>query len=82
MTTKDGTETNVASIEVFHVVEGRITGSPRGRFGFGWDSAFMPNLPKSHPSHGCTYAEIEDNEKNLISHRRKALDALRANFEF
>ncbi len=25
MTTKDGTETNVASIEVFHVVEGKIT---------------------------------------------------------
>jgi predicted SnoaL-like aldol condensation-catalyzing enzyme len=25
MTTKDGTETNVASIEVFHVVEGKVT---------------------------------------------------------
>ena len=25
MTTKDGTETNIASIEVFHVVEGKIT---------------------------------------------------------
>jgi predicted SnoaL-like aldol condensation-catalyzing enzyme len=25
MTTKDGTETNVASIEVFHIVEGKIT---------------------------------------------------------
>jgi predicted SnoaL-like aldol condensation-catalyzing enzyme len=25
MTTKDGTETNVASIEVFHVVDGKIT---------------------------------------------------------
>jgi len=62
------------------VVEGRITLCPRGTFGFGWDSAFMPNLPKSHPSHGCTYAEIEDKEKNQISHRKKAFDALRANF--
>lgn len=25
MTTKDGTETNVASIELFHVIEGKIT---------------------------------------------------------
>ncbi len=63
------------------VIEGTIAASPRGKFGFGWDSAFIPHLEKSHPYHGCTYAEIEDNEKNQLSHRRKALDALRANFE-
>ncbi len=62
------------------VVEGRIATTPRGKFGFGWDSAFIPNLGESHPSNGCTYAEIDDQEKNRISHRKKALDALRAQF--
>jgi len=54
------------------VVEGTIAPSPRGEGGFGWDSAFVPS------DGGCrTYGEMSEQEKNLISHRRKAFIALR-----
>ncbi len=55
------------------VVEGSIALEPRGSGGFGWDSVFMPD-----DGGGRTYGEMEEDEKNLISHRRKAFDALRA----
>ena len=60
--------------EVFGLgeVRGTIAESPRGSEGFGWDSVFIPD--------GCggrTYAEMEPAEKNRVSHRRKALLALR-----
>lgn len=54
------------------VVEGSIALEPRGSGGFGWDSVFMPD-----DGGGRTYGEMEEDEKNLISHRRKAFDALR-----
>ena len=54
------------------VVRGVIGERPRGQGGFGWDSAFMPDGLRR------TYAEMEDAEKNAISHRRKAFEALRA----
>ncbi len=54
------------------VVRGVIGESPRGRGGFGWDSAFRPDGSR------LTYAEMEESAKNAISHRRKALEALRA----
>jgi non-canonical purine NTP pyrophosphatase (RdgB/HAM1 family) len=54
------------------VVEGTIAGEPTGRSGFGWDSAFIPN-----GGDGRTYGEMTEDEKNLISHRRKAFVALR-----
>lgn len=52
-------------------VRGTICESPRGHRGFGWDSAFVPDGASR------TYAEMEDAEKNALSHRRKALEALR-----
>jgi XTP/dITP diphosphohydrolase len=59
--------------EVFGLgtVEGAISRAPRGRRGFGWDSVFRPAGGKR------TYAEMTDAEKNAISHRRRALEALR-----
>lgn len=54
------------------VVEGSIAVEPRGSGGFGWDSVFMPD-----DGGGRTYGEMEEDEKNLISHRRKAFDSLR-----
>ena len=54
------------------VVTGRIVESPRGRRGFGWDSAFAPDS-----GDGRTYAEMDETEKNAISHRRRAFEALR-----
>ena len=58
------------------VVTGRIVESPRGRRGFGWDSAFAPDS-----GDGRTYAEMDETEKNAISHRRRAFEALREALE-
>jgi non-canonical purine NTP pyrophosphatase (RdgB/HAM1 family) len=54
------------------VVQGRIAQRVRGRRGFGWDSTFVPD-----DGDGRTYAEMEEGEKNAISHRRRAFEALR-----
>jgi XTP/dITP diphosphohydrolase len=47
--------------------EGRITESPAGKGGFGYDPLFWV------PGRRCTSAELQASEKNLISHRGKAL---------
>ncbi len=54
------------------VVEGEIVGRPRGDGGFGWDSTFAPS---GHG--GLTYGEMDEDEKNRISHRHRAFTALR-----
>jgi XTP/dITP diphosphohydrolase len=54
------------------VCEGTITPTPRGDGGFGYDPLFRPD------GHEQTFAEMPPAAKNEISHRRKALDALRA----
>jgi non-canonical purine NTP pyrophosphatase (RdgB/HAM1 family) len=54
------------------VVEGSIAEEPRGLGGFGWDSVFIPS-----GGDGRTYGEMTEDEKNAISHRRKAFVALR-----
>jgi XTP/dITP diphosphohydrolase len=53
------------------VCEGTITTEPRGDGGFGYDPLFQPN------GHDQTFAEMPPDAKNEISHRRRALDALR-----
>lgn len=53
-------------------VLGSIAPAPRGAGGFGWDCVFVPD-----DGGGRTYAEMTDDEKNAISHRRKAFAALR-----
>jgi len=53
------------------VCEGTITTAPRGDGGFGYDPLFRPK------GHDQTFAEMPPAAKNDISHRRKALDALR-----
>jgi XTP/dITP diphosphohydrolase len=56
--------------------EGRWTGSlaqtPRGERGFGYDPAFLPD---EHPD--MTAAELSDERKDQLSHRGRAVDALR-----
>ena len=48
-------------------VKGEIVQSPKGSFGFGYDSVFYyPPLEK-------TFAELSEEEKNSISHRGRAL---------
>ena len=52
-------------------VKGKIANDIRGENGFGWDTIFIPD------GHEQTYAEMSFNEKNAISHRRQAFEALR-----
>jgi XTP/dITP diphosphohydrolase len=52
--------------------EGQIGFSPRGNGGFGYDPVFLPD-----EAAGSTMAELTMSEKNAISHRGKALRALK-----
>lgn len=51
-------------------IEGRIAEEPRGERGFGFDPIF-------ELENGKTYAEISQEEKNEISHRKRALENLK-----
>ena len=55
--------------------EGIILKEERGRNGFGYDFLFVKN------DYDKTFAEIDENTKNRISHRRKAFEKLAAFFE-
>lgn len=50
---------------------GRIIDTPRGSGGFGYDPVFFLS------SHGRTMAELSPEEKNRISHRARAVQAVR-----
>jgi XTP/dITP diphosphohydrolase len=49
---------------------GRIVRKPRGDNGFGYDPVFVPE------GHECTSAELTPAEKDALSHRGRALQAL------
>jgi XTP/dITP diphosphohydrolase len=50
--------------------EGRITTTPQGENGFGYDPVFWV------PQHACTAAQLSAEEKNRLSHRGQALQKL------
>ena len=52
------------------IVEGHILESPRGEKGFGYDPIFVPE------GHERTFAEMDSQEKNEISHRGRAVQQL------
>jgi XTP/dITP diphosphohydrolase len=54
--------------------EGRISFTPRGAKGFGYDPLFVPN------GFDQSFAELGEEVKNQISHRARALEKLRARF--
>lgn len=56
-------------------VNGLITFEVRGKDGFGYDPIFFA------PELGKTFGEASGAEKNLVSHRRRAIDALLVNFD-
>jgi XTP/dITP diphosphohydrolase len=53
-------------------VPGSIAAAPRGSGGFGWDSLFIPS------GSDRTFAEMSPEEKDRISHRRRAWEDLAA----
>jgi XTP/dITP diphosphohydrolase len=57
--------------ETTGVVEGMITRAPRGAGGFGYDPIFV------YPPIGKTLAEVTPSEKAAVSHRGRAVRALR-----
>ncbi len=67
----DGERMHVARGEV----QGQVARELRGSNGFGWDVLFLPE------SHDRTYAEMTASEKNAISHRKRAFEALKAMLE-
>jgi len=52
------------------ICEGRIITERRGSNGFGYDSIFVPE------GSTLTFAEMEKEEKNKFSHRKKAMDKM------
>lgn len=52
-------------------VNGTVSNSIQGKNGFGWDVIFIPD------GYDRTYGEMSAQEKNSISHRRRALDELK-----
>ena len=51
------------------VARGSIAGEMRGTGGFGYDPIFV------HEGHAKTYAEMDVDEKNTLSHRSRALES-------
>jgi len=64
----DGTE-----VKAEGAVEGTIAVQERGDNGFGYDPVFVPDRAGNR-----TYAELTTSEKNVISHRAMAFNALAA----
>jgi XTP/dITP diphosphohydrolase len=57
-------------ITVTGEVRGHILESESGSGGFGYDAIFL------HPPSGRSFAALSEKEKNAVSHRRRAADAL------
>jgi inosine triphosphate pyrophosphatase len=67
-----------AELEKPELFIGRTPGSivePRGSRDFGWDPVFQPE------GYDKTYAELPKEVKNTISHRFRAIDAMRNYFK-
>lgn len=61
-------------VQVFQgTVDGSLATEPRGSFGFGYDPIFIPGSDTSQR----TYAQMTSEEKNKISHRRRAVEEMR-----
>lgn len=52
------------------IVDGKIIDTPKGTQGFGYDPIFVPD------GHSLTFAEMDMEEKNKISHRGRAVEKL------
>ena len=62
---------NLVTTSAIGFCEGRIGREPHGENGFGYDPLFWPE-----DAEGKTMAELTEQQKNAISHRRHAAEAL------
>jgi XTP/dITP diphosphohydrolase len=62
-------------LSVRGTIEGVIGDAPIGGNGFGYDPIFYV------PAYGCTTAQMDSKQKNLLSHRGKALRAMKEELE-
>lgn len=69
----EGLTPNCKTVE--GLCEGSLITEERGGQGFGYDPLFVKH------DYGKTFAELSDDTKNRISHRRKALDKLQTALE-
>ena len=58
---------NIDDVEAYGRVDGKIMFEERGENGFGYDSLFF------YEPFGLSFAEIDSERKNAVSHRRNAL---------
>ncbi len=58
----------IQDLQIQGICPGQIV-VPRGETSFGWDPCFQPDHDSGH-----TFAEMDKNVKNGISHRSKALE--------
>jgi XTP/dITP diphosphohydrolase len=64
---------DAAGVRVFQGTDnGTLATEPRGTSGFGFDPIFIPG------GDSRTYAQMTSQEKNQVSHRRRAVEAMRA----
>ena len=59
---------------VYGICEGIISYEERGRNGFGYDSLFLKH------DYNQTFGELDESQKNQVSHRAKALEKLKNTF--
>lgn len=74
----DGTDPATGELRIIQFIgecHGHITLTPQGSNGFGWDGIFAPSVDGSAAA-TRTFAEMTIDEKNLISHRSKAMAQL------
>ena len=65
---------DATGVQVFQgTVDGTLATEPRGTSGFGYDPVFIPGSDGGHR----TYAQMTSEEKNKVSHRRHAVEAMR-----
>jgi XTP/dITP diphosphohydrolase len=65
---------DATGVRVFQgTVEGSLATEPRGTSSFGYDPVFIPGTDSRHR----TYAQMTSKEKNRISYRRRAVEAMR-----
>lgn len=62
---------NLVNTSAIGFCEGRVGREPHGEHGFGYDPLFWPE-----DAEGKTMAELTETQKNAISHRRHAAEAL------